>query len=39
MRQVAAALAALLLAAGPCAWEQKFEELAMRLVRVPDAND
>lgn len=39
MIRVAAALAALLLAAGPGAWAQKFEELAVRLVRVLDAND
>ena len=39
MRRVAAALAALLVAAGPIAWAQKFEDLAVRLVRVLDAND
>lgn len=39
MRRVAVALASVFLAAGPRAWAQKSEELAVRLVRVLDAID
>jgi hypothetical protein len=39
MTRVAAALAALLLAAAPVVWGQKFADLAVRLVRVLAASD